>query len=254
MSENMETAAPVAETAPVAQPEPQEVEAQQGDNPGDDASPDEDREGEGQDPKPKGGFQRRISELVHAREDLARDRDYWRDLALQQARQPAPQQVQQEADGYEYDVPEQGVDPNAIILTVRQQLEREQRLASFTDRVAKEFPEGEPEGIAALKRAPGEYVTPVIFDLVTGSDLAPKVADYLGMNQTELRRLASLPPHRLGLEFARIEARLAEQRPAQTKAPQPPPSVGVRAAPVEKDPDQMTTAEWLKWREAQLRK
>lgn len=254
MSENMEAAAPAADETPVAQPEPQAIEAEQGDNPGEGASPDDDRDGEAQDAKPKGGFQRRISELVHAREDIARDRDYWRDLALQQVRQPAPRQAYQEADGYEYEASDQPVDPNAIISTVRQQMEREQRLTSFEQRVSKEYPDGEPEGIAALRRAPGEYATPAIFDLVTGSDLAPKVADYLGMNQTELRRLASLPPHRLGLEFARLEARLAEQRPAATKAPAPPPAIGIRAAPVEKDPDQMTTAEWLKWREAQLRK
>ena len=146
------------------------------------------------------------------------------------------------------------VDPNDIIRSVRETLQAEHRLASFSERVAKEFPEGEPDGIVALKRAPGEYVTPAIFDLVTGSDIAPRIADHLGTNQTELRRLAALPPHRQGLEFARLEARLTADRPTGTRATPPPPAIGSRSAGVEKDPDSMSNEEWLKWREAQLRK
>lgn len=255
MSENLEAEVPAPEAVPAPQEQAQ-AEGQQDANTGDDANPAEDHEDEGHEPKPKGGFQRRISELTYRVRDTERDRDYWRELAMQTRAQqpPPPQYYEPQYEGTDYEQPAPYVDPNQIIETVQRQLETRQRLASFQDAVAKAYPEGEPEGVAALKRAPPEYVTPAIFELVTESQIAPKVADYLGLNQTELRRLASLPPHKQGLEFARLEARLSEQKPATTKAPAPPPTVGTRSAPVEKDPDNMSADEWLKWREAQLRK
>jgi hypothetical protein len=256
MSETYEAEVPAPEAVPAPQVEAVQTEEMKDGDPGEDADPAEDREGDGQEPKPKGGFQRRISELTYRVRDTERDRDHWRDLAIQfQAAQRAPQPQQYEDygdEGYEPGVPM--VDPNAIISTVRQQLETESQLSSFNDQVAKTYPDGEPEGITALKRAPGSIVTPAIFDLVTSSQIAPKIADYLGMNQGELARLARLPPHRQGLEFARLETRLSAQQPATTKAPPPPPSVGARSSSVEKDPDRMSTTEWMKWRDAQLRK
>lgn len=253
MSENIEAAAPAAEAEPVSQ---ETVQApQEGANTGEDASPAEADEGEAEEAKPKGGFQRRISELTYRVRDTERDRDHWRDLAIQLQRSPQPQSQQYAEPEGEFDEghPPQ-VDTNAVILTVRQQLEAEQRLSSFEAKVRESYPDGEPEGISALRNAPGQYATPAIFDLVTGSDIAPKVADYLGINQTELRRLASLPPHRQGFEFARLEDRIRSERSPVTRAPPPAPTLGVRSAPVERDPDKMSTKEWMAWREAQLRK
>ena len=71
--------APDAEV-PAVEPAPDQAGETTDAHTGEDATPEGTDEGEGEQPKPKGGFQRRIAELVQARHEAARDRDYWRDL------------------------------------------------------------------------------------------------------------------------------------------------------------------------------
>lgn len=87
---------------------------------------------------------------------------------------------------------------------------------------------------------------------------APKLIDMLGRDLNEAARVLALPPVRMGIELAR----LAERDPEEiSKAPKPIKPVGARsAAHTEIDPTdpsragQLSTAEWMRRREAQIAK
>lgn len=79
------------------------------------------------------------------------------------------------------------------------------------------------------------------------------VAYFLGTNPKEAQRIASLSPTRQAIEIGKIEAKLSAQpEPVATKAP-PPIKPLSGAGKVETDPDKMTTEEWVKWRNKQLK-
>jgi len=97
---------------------------------------------------------------------------------------------------------------------------------------------------------------PVSGAMAEAIQLAEKGADvlyYLGKNREEAAKIARMDPLRAAVAIGRIEATLARPAPKKTtNAPPPINPVGARAA-VSKDPDKMSSAEWLKWRNAQIK-
>lgn len=92
----------------------------------------------------------------------------------------------------------------------------------------------------------------------------PAVLYHLANNPSDLAQIAALPPHFAEWGIAQVAARLGPAPTSQsaatapapkpiTNAPPPAPTVGGRAATGPKDPDRMTTDEWLTWRNAQLK-
>ena len=112
-------------------------------------------------------------------------------------------------------------------LSERDQVRTQQTaLTAFNARAAEAFPDGEPDGLKALKAIPqlSQTVALTILDMDDG----PKVADHLGANRAELSRIESLPPHMQVLELAKISTRLASAPAAASSvnrtpnAPAPP--------------------------------
>lgn len=94
-------------------------------------------------------------------------------------------------------------------------------------------------------------VNPAAFQAILSSDQGVQVAYYLGKNIAEAYRIADLDPISAVREIAKLETRLSVKK--TTTAPPPIPSIGgtERAEP---DPDKMSTEEWMRWRDKQLRK
>ena len=216
------------------------------DQPGDDAAASEGQgDGESQ-PKPKKTAQDRIDEVTAARRQAERDAkeareeaERWRALAEQRA---ATSQTPQGSDGkpnpedfqdgvYDPAYVEALTDWKADQAVSKRLSERDQvrtqqtALTAFNARAAEAFPDGEPDGLKALKAIPqlSQTVALTILDMDDG----PKVADHLGANRAELSRIESLPPHMQVLELAKISTRLASApaAPAANKipgAPEPP--------------------------------
>jgi hypothetical protein len=196
-------------------------------------------------PKTRKSAQDRIDELTAARRNAERDAEYWREMALRHAPKPdAAPQSQPQGDGKpDPEKFEAGVyDPayiealtdwkaNQAVASVLERREGQSRaqtaLQTFDQRVREQFPDGEPEGISALRRAP--VLPPTMFDLITGSDVGPKIADHLGSHPAEFQRISALPPHMQGAEIARLEQRLATPAAVQpktvTEAPEPAPTL-----------------------------
>ena len=87
-------------------------------------------------------------------------------------------------------------------------------------------------------------------DAIVESDLGPKVAYWLANNPEEAKKIASMSPLATVKAIGRIEERLESQAKAPKKptaAPAPLKPVGGKAS-VQKDPGQMSDAEYLEWR------
>lgn len=185
-------------------------------------------------PKPKKSAQERINELTAARREAERDRDFYREQALraQQTQQPAreaqheqPQEAERPdradfADDFEYieALTDWKAEKAAERLAAqsRQQEQARNARSTFETRAKTLFPEGEPAGLEAFRRIPELPVA--VLEIVGDSDVGPKIAEHLGDNPAELRRLEGLSPIQQARELTRLENRLI----APTPAPKPP--------------------------------
>lgn len=212
----------------------------QGDEPsGDDAAAETD---EAQ-PKPKRSVQERIDEVTRARREAEREAEFWKAKALQ-ATPPQPAQEAQEylpqgdgrphRDEYhdDFDYIEALTDWKAeqaaarLAEATRQQDHARSVRQNFETRKQALFPNGDPDGLQSFLRIPQLPVA--VIEIVGDSDIGPRIADYLGANPAELRRLEALSsPIQQARELTRLEQRLgAPARPipkTATDAPEPPP-------------------------------
>ena len=94
---------------------------------------------------------------------------------------------------------------------------------------------------------------PAVVEVIGTSDHGPAVADYLATHLDEADRIARMQPHLAALQLGRIEAKVSAPKPKPvSNAPAPAPVLGGGSA-VQKDPERMSTDEWLKWRRDQLK-
>lgn len=198
-------------------------------------------EGQAPAPKPKQSVQERINELTAARREAERDRDFYREQALrQQQAQPAQEaqdvpQADSRPDPNDYatdaDFIEALTDWKAEQAAERlfqrqsQQAQVRAKVANFETRTKELFPNGEPVGLSTFKSLPQLPVA--VMEIVGESDIGPKIAEHLGANPAELRRLEGLSPIQQARELTRLETRLSTpSKPlpkTATDAPEPLP-------------------------------
>lgn len=234
-------------------------------------------EGEGVEPakddKPrddKGRFvQERINELTKARRQAERERDaYAEQLRNFQSQQQAPT-VPDHAPTLEecnYDLAVWGARVAAHAVkqaesraeakfSERQQQTSQQQLYQRYAEREREFAAKDPEyQDAAYALQNSVRFDPTTLEVIAASDIGPALVKHLGTHLDVADRIARLPPHLAAAEIARIEAQVNAPKPKPvTQTPPPAPQVGGGAA-VQKDPERMTTDEWVRWRNDQLKK
>ena len=138
----------------------------------------------------------------------------------------------------------------------RQQQETQQRqfAQAMQARVAEavqKFPDyQEVVSSPALPSLP--QVNPPLFAALMEHEQMPELTYYLGKNPAEAHRIAALPPGRAILEMGKIAAKLPA---AQTSnAPAPPAKVGNAQRSDNSPRDSDSMADWLRKRQAQLRR
>lgn len=95
-------------------------------------------------------------------------------------------------------------------------------------------------------------ISVTMMEAILRTDKAADVAYYLGKNRAEAKKIERMDPFSQAVAIGRIEATLARPAPKKATAAPPPISpVGARTS-VSKDPDRMSTNEWLAWRREQL--
>jgi hypothetical protein len=134
-----------------------------------------------------------------------------------------------------------------------QRLEAERSQAEFKRQASQRLNEGHTkyDDFAEVALSEEVPVTEVMADAIADSEKAVDIAYWLGKNLAEAKRIASLNPASQAREIGKIEARL-ESPPKTTSAPPPLKSVGSGSA--SKSADQMSTEEWMAWRNKQLKK
>lgn len=147
---------------------------------------------------------------------------------------------------------------------VKQQTSERQSIADgWADKIVKARSE-----IADFDEVAFSEDTPMsepMLDAIVTSELGAQIAYELGKNQDEAERISKLPPVAAIREIGKIESRIASHKPAKegeeeppeasTKAPKPPVPVRRPAGNTGGEPgDDRPYGEWLKWRDAQLRK
>lgn len=97
-------------------------------------------------------------------------------------------------------------------------------------------------------------VNPAAFQAVMDSDSAVDVAYYLASNPEQVYAFASMDPVKAIKAVARIEAQVTA-KPLKASNPLPkPPSKLAGNSEAAKDPSKMTTAEWMEWRNNQVKR
>lgn len=156
--------------------------------------------------------------------------------------------------------PDQWDDPEGHTRWLIEQAKREaleeikqtQRLSTYGEKVAK-FAEGHPDYAELVANNPDLTITPNMANVIFESDLGPQVAYHLGQNPAEARRIAALPDYRQAAELGKLEAKLSQPAvppPARTPPPPPPATVAGLSAGLQKGPEEMSMAEYIKAREA----
>lgn len=132
----------------------------------------------------------------------------------------------------------------------RQQYQQQEQRQAFKQAVdgvnekgAKEF----ADYSTVVLNNPAIVVTETMAAILAQTDNGHKIAYYLGNNPGESHRIASLPDVLQGVEIGRLETRLNSVQKKITQAPPPVTPVETRGAAT-KDPENMTTEEWIKWR------
>jgi hypothetical protein len=188
--------------------------------------------------KPKSDWvQRRIDQLTREKHEEKRQRE-----ALEaQLRQLQPQTEHQ---------PGQQMTPDQIRAEAKRLIQQEkfdEACNSVFDAGKKEFSaewDSSLRTFQMLGGAPAEFL-----EAVTAMDHGHKVLHALGQDPEAAERLLSLPPLRMALELARLEAKVAQASPPKqvSKAPAPITPVGGKSAPVE--PAEFgSTAEYIAWK------
>lgn len=126
-------------------------------------------------------------------------------------------------------------------------VEGEKRATEFLERGEKAFP-GFRQSVAhmadLLDRAPS--ISGTVLDLPEG----PDVLLYLSRKSDEAERIAALPPMRQAVEIGVLAERVRVARAAKKNTNADPPinPLGGSSAPVQKDPEKMSMAEYKAWR------
>lgn len=129
------------------------------------------------------------------------------------------------------------------------QRERQKTLDAYQKRVAqaaKEMPDFDD-----VVYRPDVTISDVMAHTIMESEAGPKIAYYLGTHPEEADRIAELSPVSAIRELTRIEDKLSKTK--ATNAPPPTTPVGAKAK-AEKDPTEMSPAEFAKWRESYIKK
>jgi hypothetical protein len=213
------------------------------------------------------------AKLTKKRRAAERDRDYWREQAMKKEPEK-PEEVVEEpvktlAD-FDYD---EGAYQQHLFAKARAEavneakrvLKEEQnheitnrKLSTFRSKEA-EFSKGVDDYVEAVTD-PNLSISQTMADVATEMDNGPEVLYYLAKNPSLADEISRLSPLSAARELGRIEAKILNKPSAEkvSKAPAPPPKISAAEASTKVDPtkgdsDKLSTEDWMKQRNKQLR-
>jgi len=187
--------------------------------------------------KPKNDWvQRRIDQLTREKHEEKRQREAL-EAQLRQYQQPTES------------APTAKPAAETDVYKAAEQLIKQRDFDSACNKVfdagKSEFPDWDSslKTFQMLGGAPQEFL-----EAVTSMDAGHKVLHHLGQNPEAAERLLSLPPLRMAIELARLEATVGKSTPPPvSSAPAPITPVGGKSAPVEPE-EFASTADYIAWK------
>ena len=210
-----------------------------------DAQPDE-----GEEPRKPRGVQKRIDELTGNWRSAERERDHWREVAMQtlqappQYQEPAPYYDEQ---AYQYEAdPIQPLSPQSLLEQAKAILRQEQEQQAFAEKASNfKASVSDPETLDFLN-SKHAYISDVMAEIMLEHEAGSQIAGWLARNQSEAARIAQLPPHKQAL--ALINAASTTPPPKRvTNAPAPVQRLAGKGAAIP-SADNMSMEEFIAWR------
>lgn len=211
--------------------------------------------------RPNRGMQKRIDELVRQRESAARERDYWRDMAVRQGLPPRPgpggvPHASNTQDSYAIPPGDPYADEGANSgpdTAARQppvsgadRPRAVEALRAFDRRIGEA--RGRHDDFDAIAFNRDLPVNEAMMQVIVNSPTGPDTLYHLGMNPREAQRISRLDPLAAAHELGRVEGMLSMPPPRNiTGAPPPVRPVSGSEVPV-KNPENMTYEEYRRWR------
>lgn len=232
--------------------------------------------------KKKGGFQRRIDKLNQQKAQAQQEAEFWRQQALKGAGgeskteqklaepkpdsegKPKPDDFENHSD-YVEALTDWKTDQKFKEQAQKQEKSKaeseQQKIArDYQDR-AKSFAEKTPDFKEVLAEVDEIRISPVVHDIILSSPNGPELAYELAKNPEEFEHVCKLPPIAAAREMGKVEARIAskssekKQEQKITKAPKPLEPVGGGQSPsVKKSPEEMSYAEYERYRRDQAKR
>lgn len=244
-----------------AQAEAEASEAEQGDEPGDeaeDAKAKAEDEESAEDDKPKRNKKsasERISQLTQIRRDQEREIERLKAQLdrVSKLERPDPNKYddpdEYTSDLAAYKLRTSQADDLRESAQAAQQSAQQALQAAYNERLM-DFAAETPD-FHTVAMNPALQITPVMAEQIMDSDLGPQVQYYLGKNPREAARIAALPPAHQIREIGRLEARVSAPAPRRTtQAPAPIKPVAGNSKPRLSYSDDMSMEDYAKLRAA----
>ena len=233
----------------------------------------EEQEAQGDD-KPKAkGVQKRIDELTANWREEQRTRQKLEQMLermLPDKQQPAPVQAQPQPKGeptldqfstYEEYVGALADHKADARINAWQQEQKAQQEAQQRASVQSEFQrhvesfKADTPDFDLVAFNPSLPISDAMAEAIQSSDAGPQVLYFLGKNPAEAARIAGLPPVQAARELGKLEVNISLPQPKKQSSAPPPiqPLSGGSGSP-NVDPEKMTDAEWVAWRNQSLRR
>lgn len=234
----------------------------------------EDAKEDGEAPKKKGGFQKKIGKLTKQREAARQEAEYWKSEALKKAdtsaQTPAaivePIKVEGRPTADTFETHEEYVEALADWkvdqkLSARDQKTKELDLKSEQEKQLKgyiakrdEFAKGQDDYFERMEDIQTIPMSLTVNEALLTSDNGPELLYELAKDPEEYKRICSLPAIAAAREIGKLEAKLAQSSESKpetktTKAPKPLSPVGSSSSNTStKKPDDMDFDEYKAWR------
>lgn len=215
--------------------------------------------------KETSGVQKRIDELTRNYREAQRERDYYKELANKQPEPIKIDETPKTLEDFEYD--EQKYHAYMLDQAREYALKavREEQGKETSNRTQQAFRERE----AAFAKDTEDYeryahdvnltITQPMAEIIREMDQGPAVLYHLGKNPDIADAISKLSPLAQARELGKMEANISikPEKPV-SQAPPPPPKIKAADPAIKIDPkspesDKLSTAEWLKKRNKQVR-
>lgn len=196
----------------------------------------------GEDAKALDGVQQRINEITRKRREAER-----RAEKLEKKLQEIEARNTDDLD-YEDQIAERTLNRGRKD-QIEADREAAKELAFEAYQARVQFSAGKYPDYEAVAHSNAWSPTPTMLEVILDSDHGPDIAYHLGKNLSEAHRIASLTPARQAAELGKLEALVTAPKPARKQPPAPINPVGGQSGSGQKDPNKMSMAEYVKWRD-----